>query len=205
MSQKELHDDIPYSAEVQRKALHLLALVVPFGMALLGRMLSIYILVPLALLALTADILRVRSRAFAQFIERYFGGMMRGDERPPVGGPVRVNGATWVLISAALLAVVFPLHIAVPAFVMFMIADAGAALVGRRFGRIRWGSGPRTVEGSLAFLLVGTAVMALFPAVPFWAGFAGVAAGAAAEIPPRPFNDNVRVPMVTAAVLFVLM
>ena len=31
-----------------------------------------------------------------------------------------LNGATWVLLSATLLALIFPIRIAVPAFVMFM-------------------------------------------------------------------------------------
>ena len=51
---------IPYKEEVKRKAIHLFALIVPLGMALLGKMWSIYLLVPMATLATAADILRVR-------------------------------------------------------------------------------------------------------------------------------------------------
>ncbi len=195
---------ISYRAELRRKALHLLALVVPLGMALVGKLWSVYLLSPLALLALAADVLRARSAWFARIIQRYFGSLMRQEEQPPVGGPIRINGSTWVLLSAALLALVFPLRIAVPAFVMFMLGDAAAALVGRRYGRRRWGRSARTVEGSLAFLTVGLVVMALFRDVVFWVGAVSVVAAALAEIPQRPFNDNLRVPMVTAALLFLL-
>ncbi len=195
---------IPYRAELKRKALHLLALVVPLGMALAGKLWSVYLLVPLALAALAADVLRVRSAWFARIIGRIFGSMMRLEEQPPVGGPVSFNGATWVLTSAALLALVFPIRIAVPAFVMFMLSDAAAALVGRRYGRRHWGRSARTVEGSLAFLLTGLAVVALFADVVFWVGAVSVVAATLAEALPRPFNDNLRVPMVAAAVLFLL-
>lgn len=196
-----LHD-IPYAAELKRKGLHLLALVVPLGMALLGRTRSLYLLIPAALVALSADVLRSRSRRFNGLILRIFGFMMRTDELPPVGGAVSVNGATWVLLSAALLALLFPLPIAVPAFVMFMVSDAAAALVGRRYGRHHWGKGPRTVEGSAAFFVTGFLVMGLFPRFPLWVGAVSVLFACAAEALPRPLNDNLRVPLVAAAVLY---
>lgn len=195
---------IPYREELKRKAIHLLALVVPLGMALLGKAWSIYLLVPMALLAVTADVLRVRSEAFARFIYRLFGSMMRTEERPPVGGPITINGATWVLLSAAALALIFPIRIGVAAFTMFMLSDAAAALVGRRFGRLHWGNNPRTVEGSLAFLVTGLVVMAFFPHIVFWIGAVSVVAAALAEALPRPLNDNLRVPLVAATVIVLL-
>lgn len=199
-----ISDAIPYRAELLRKAIHLLALVVPLGMAVLGKTWSLLLLAPLALLAFTTDVLRVRSERVAQTVRLIFGYMMRAEEQPPVGAPVSINGATWVLLSATLLVLVFPLHIAVASFVMFMISDAVAALVGRRFGRLHWGRTARTVEGSLGFLVTGLAVIALFPTIVFWTGAVSVGLACLAEIPPRPLNDNVRVPFVAAAVLFLL-
>ena len=196
--------DLPYRAELGRKALHLLALIVPLGIALAGKERALVVLVPLSLLALTGDVLRVRSAYVARLIDRFFGFMMRREERPPVGAPVSINGATWVLLSAALLVLVFPVYLAVPAFVMFMISDAVAALIGRRFGRIQWGQTSRTVEGSAGFLVCGLVVVSFFPALPYWVGAVGVVVGCAAEAIPRPFNDNIRVPFVSATVMFLL-
>jgi dolichol kinase len=204
ISSLPLPTQIPYKEEVKRKAIHLFALVVPLGMAVLGKMWSIYLLVPLATLAVSADILRVRSESFAGWIYRFFGSMMRSEERPPVGGPVTLNGSTWVLLSAALLVLVFPIRIAVPSFAMFMVSDAAAALVGRRWGRLHWGKNPRKVEGSLAFVVIGLGIMALFPSIVFWVGAVSVVAAALAEALPRPFNDNLRVPMVAATVIYLL-
>lgn len=197
-------DDIPYSAEVARKALHLLALVVPLFIALTGKETALGVLVPLSLLALAADILRTYSEGFARFIYRAFGFMMRGSERPPAGGPVTFNGATWVLVTATLLTVIFPVRIAVAAFVVFMISDAAAALVGRRYGRHYWGRGPRTVEGSAAFLVTGMIIVALMPGIRFWVGAVSVVAACGAEALPRPFNDNIRVPFVAAIMIALL-
>lgn len=201
-TRRQQTNEIPYSAELSRKALHLIALVVPIGMALLGRMWSIYILVPCALLAVGADVLRVRSVYFANIIDRVFGFMMRGEERPPVGGKVSINGATWILITAASLSITFPVHLAASAFGMFMISDAAAALVGRRIGRIHWGKSTRTVEGTGAFVVTGIVVMLLIPQISPFVGTAGVIAASIAEIPTRPLNDNIRAPFAAAFVMY---
>ncbi|WP_456430137.1 diacylglycerol/polyprenol kinase family protein [Rhodocaloribacter sp.] len=199
----EVPEEISFTHEVRRKMLHLLALAVPASMAMVGKPV-LFVLAPLALLALTADILRVRAAWFRRFIERFFGAMMRRGERPPLGGPVSVNGATWVLVSATLLTLIFPVGIAAPALATFMVADAAAALVGRRWGRRRWPGGPRTVEGTLAFLAAGLLATTLIPDLPFGVGAAGVTAAAAVEALPGPLNDNLRVPLVLAAVIFAL-
>ena len=60
-SAADIHTPIPYKAEVLRKAIHLLALVVPLAMALLGKTGALILLVPTTVLALSGDVLRVRS------------------------------------------------------------------------------------------------------------------------------------------------
>ncbi len=206
-SPADIHTPIPYKAEVLRKAIHLLALVLPLAMVLLGKTEALYLLVPTTALVLSGDVLRVRSVWFARLVARIFGFLMRSEEQPPVGGSIKLTGATWVLLSATLLTVVFPIRIAAPALAIFMLSDAAAALVGRRYGRTHWGDNPRTLEGSLAFLLVGLGVMALvapYAAIVFWTGAVSVVVATLAEVPTGPFNDNLRVPMVAAAVLFLL-
>ncbi len=196
--------DIPYSAEVKRKALHLLALIVPFLMGVLGKNLSVAILLPMAVISVGADALRAHSAPFAAWIDRWFGFMMRRDERFVRPDRIIINGASWVIVTALVLAVVFPIRIAVSCFVMFMVADAAAALVGRRFGRYNWPNSPRTLEGSAAFFITGVTIMFLFPDVVFWTGAVTALVGAAAEVVRKPLNDNIRVPVVSAFTLFLL-
>ncbi len=194
--------ELPYSDELKRKALHLLALIIPLFMWFAGRTVSMVVLGVVALIAVGADVLRVRSERFAGTIYRFFAVMMRPEECPAVGGPVVLNGATWVILSATLLVIIFPLEIAIISFTTFMLADAAAAIVGRRFGRHQWRHTTRTVEGTAAFLAVGFAVMLLFGWTFGWIGVLAVVAGAAAEIPYRPLNDNIRVPLVIGTVLY---
>lgn len=194
--------ELRYSDELKRKALHLLALIIPLFMWFAGKAVAIFVLGFVALIAVAADVLRVRSERFAGMIYRFFAAMMRPEECPAVGGPVVFNGATWVVLSATLLVVIFPLEIAIISFTTFMLADAAAAIVGRRFGQHRWRHTTRTVEGTAAFLVVGFAVVLLFGWTFGWIGMLAVVAGAAAEIPYRPLNDNIRVPLVIGTVLY---
>jgi len=192
---------LSYTGEIGRKGLHLFALSLPLGMWWVGMPAALYLLAPVALLAVAADVARARSPSFNALVRRIFGPLMRAEELPEAGAGVRFNGATCVLVSAALMALLFPLRVAVPVLAMAMLADAAAALVGRRLGRHPWGSLPATVEGTTAFVATGLAIMACFPAVAFGPAAAGVLVGAVVEALPLPVNDNIRVPIAAALVV----
>ncbi len=200
---------ISYSAELKRKAIHLGALVLPAGILVLGRTVALWILGPLAVFALVCDVLRVRVNAVHRFITWLFAPIMRPEEQPPFGGPVVINGATWMCVSAALCTFFFPEPIAAAALAMLMVGDGAAAVVGRRYGRTRYPSSPKSVEGSAAFFVTG-----LLAAIPFGmlpeegvtlpALAIGAATAAIVEALPIPLNDNVRVPLVAGAVMLLL-
>jgi dolichol kinase len=159
---------------------------------------ALYVLGPAALLAVAADVTRAFSSAFNAVIRSIFGALMRAEELPAVRTGVRFNGATCVLVGAALMVLVFPLRVAVPVLIMSMLADAAAALVGRRWGHHPWGSLSATVEGTAAFVAVGLGVMTLVPSIPWGPAVAGVGIAALVEALPLPINDNIRVPVAAA-------
>ena len=192
-----------YAAEIGRKTLHLLALVIPLGMWMLGTPLALYVLGVTATMAVMADVARAYWPWFHEWIRTIFGPLMRAEELPEVGTRVTFNGATCVLVGAALLTLLFPLRVAVPVLTMTMLADAAAALVGRRIGRHSWGSLSATVEGSTAFVITGLAVMAAFPSLALLPAVLGVLVAAVVEAVPFPVNDNIRVPIITALVVMV--
>jgi dolichol kinase len=192
-----------YAAEVGRKTLHLLALVIPLGMWALGTPLALYVLTAGAAIAVVADVARAYLPGLNEWIRRIFGPLMRTEELPAVGEGVTFNGATSVLVGATLLLFIFPLRLAVPVLTMTMLADAAAALVGRRFGRHPWGELSSTLEGTTAFIATGLAVIYFFPALAFGPAAASVLVAATVEALPFPVNDNVRVPLVAALVVAV--
>lgn len=162
---------------------------------------ALYVLAPMALVAVTADVMRAYSTAFNRLIRWIFGSLMRAEELPPPGAGIRFNGATCVLVSAALMALLFPIRVAAPVLAMAMLGDAAAALVGRRLGYHSWGSLSATVEGTAAFMVTGLIIMACAPAVAFGPAAAGVSVGAVVEVLPLPVNDNIRVPIAAALVV----
>lgn len=194
---------LSYAGEVGRKTLHLLALSIPLGAWWIGMPDALYLLAPAALLAVAADVARAYSETFNAVIRWIFGALMRAEELPATRTGVRFNGATCVLVGAALMVSLFPLRIAVPVLVMTMLADAAAALVGRRWGRHRWGTLASTMEGTAAFVATGLSIMAFFSSITFGPAAAGVLMGAAIEALPLPVNDNIRVPVGAALAVIV--
>ncbi len=155
LSPRSMSDHVPvisYAAEVRRKALHLMALAIPVGILLFGREVSLWVLVPLAALALLADWSRQRIEWARDVLLKVFGSLMRPEEIPPFGERLVFNGATMMCVAAALCVALFAPVVAAAAMAMQMIGDAAAALVGRRIGRTRLFGSPKSLEGTLAFI-----------------------------------------------------
>jgi len=72
-------------------------------------------------------------KSLAEFISRFFGFMMRRHERD--GKKKNLSGATYVLILAVVVIVIFPKIFVVTSFAVLIVGDIAAALIGRKFGR----------------------------------------------------------------------
>lgn len=127
---------------------------------------------------------------------------MRNEEKPEIGSPIVINGASWVLFSATLLTIIFPVHIACASLSLFILGDAAAALVGRKFGKRRWPLSHKTIEGSIAFFIIGAACLTLFNFLPWYFVFLVSGLAMLLEVMPIPINDNVHVPILTACAIF---
>lgn len=119
----------------------------------------------------------------------------------------RVNSATWYTTALLLLATTQSTLLCVTGVVVLGIGDPIAALVGRRFGRIKLLHG-RSLEGTLAFAVSATvatfaAFLVFHPALglPVSLGLATAAAvaGALAELFSLRVDDNFSIPLSAAA------
>ncbi len=201
---------LSYGAELRRKALHLTALAYPIGIVLAPRPVALAICIPLALVAVTLDVLRQRSAAVRRPFLKVFAPLMRPEEIPEPGAPLVLNGAVWMCIAATLCVILFPAPVAAAALIMQQMGDAAAAIVGRRYGTIRWPGLNKTLQGSLAMAAAAFAsawLLSLLPveglaaALPLSRLAAGAVAAAIAEALPVPIDDNVRVPLIAGAVM----
>ena len=114
----------------------------------------------------------------------------------------RINSATWYASALLLLSLT---ELRIPCalgLVALGLGDPAAAMVGRRFGRIKWLHG-RTLEGTLAFVVAstagGVALLMLAHSMTLGAALlvalAASIAGAFAELVSRQIDDNLSVPV----------
>jgi dolichol kinase len=159
------------------------------------------IAVPLALAGWTTEALRRGHPRINALVMRVFAPVAHAHEYR------RVNSATWYVTALALLSLTrAPLPCAV-GLAALGLGDPAAALVGRRFGRIRLMHG-RSLEGSAAFFgvatLAGAAVAWAFaptlPLAPLLSVAAAAAlAGAVTELVSLRVDDNLSVALAASA------
>ena len=195
-----------YSAEVMRKAIHLLSLLIPVVYYFITKSLALSILVPMLLAAGIADLLRIYHEPTGRLYDRYLGFLLRRHERFDAGR--KLNGATWVLLSAVLCILVFPKVIFVTAFAILIVSDTAAALVGRRYGRHRL-LGGKSLEGSSAFFMSALLVVLLAPKLEYLPleyviGLTSALFGAVVEALPIPLDDNLSIPLSIGGAMWLL-
>ncbi len=150
--------------------------------------------------AWSLEIARRRSPRANDRLMRFFGAVAHAHERH------RVNSSTWYMTALLLLSILVEPAVSAIAVAVLGFGDPAAALIGRRFGRIRLRAG-RSLEGSCGFvaaaslaafavasaLLPGTLAVHLVIAV-----VAGVT-GAIVEMFSTSVDDNLTIPLAVAA------
>ncbi len=193
-------DRLDFRYEFARKAIHLSSLLIPLIYCRISREVALLILTPLTAGFLFVDILKNFVPAISAWYHETFAPMLRHHELQK--DHIHLNGATWITLSAFILIAIFPKMIAVTAFAMVSVSDTVAALVGKKFGRHRFGE--KSIEGSLAFLASAILIAVVVPNVLLPAGIVMAIAGTVAEavvirIGGFKIDDNISVPMAAAA------
>jgi len=191
-----------FRAEIARKLFHLTNLAIPVIYFFIPKETALLILIPLTVAMIGADLLRFYYRPFRKLFHYLFGFLLRRSEQDT--STLRLNGATFVLISATICIAIFPKLFAVIGLVTLTFADGAAALFGKRFG-----SRPflgKSVEGSMAFFVAAIIVVLVTPKFnyelsEYIIGFFAAAAGTIAEAASG-YVDNITIPVSVASVLW---
>ncbi len=194
-----------YSAEIVRKGIHLVSLSIPVLYYFLPKTVALSVLIPLTIAFLLADVARLFLPSIGRLFEQVFGWLLRPHERNHRGR--RLNGATYVLLSAVLCVWLFPKVIVITAFAILIISDTAAALIGRRFGRRPFLS--KSLEGTSAFLVTALCVVAVAPKIAYLPaeyliGAAAALLGAVVEAGAPGIDDNLSVPLSISAAMWIL-
>ncbi len=197
--------DQHYTGELFRKAIHLCSLSIPIAYYFMTKSTALSILVPLTVFALFFDIARLLLPDINRLFSRLFGWLLRAHERDE--NRRRLNGATYVLLSACLCIFLFPKLIVITAFSILIISDTLAALIGRKIGKRPFLK--KSFEGSAAFFFSAIVVVILTPKasyLPMEYAIGGIAAivGTVVEASGTGIDDNLSIPLSVGGVMWLL-
>jgi dolichol kinase len=146
-------------------------------------------------IALGIELVRRLSGTFGRAFQRRLGRLLRDEER------VGLTGATTLSVGYTVAAVAVP---GVPALAGILFAgfgDAVAAMVGKRFGRLRYRGG-KSLAGSLAFGMVVFLLAAAVPGLSVEGAALVAVAMSVVEAATLPVDDNLYLPLAGAAVVW---
>lgn len=152
---------IHYRDELVRKLIHLFSLSIPIIYYFIPSSISITILICLTIFALIIDGGRFISKSFAKIFYKTFGFLLRKHELD--NEKKNLTGATYVLLSALICAIIFPKVIFVTAFTILIVSDTMAALIGRKFGKRKFLR--KSFEGTLSFFISASIVVIFTPKI----------------------------------------
>lgn len=200
-------NEISFQQEILRKGIHLVSLSIPISYIFFSKETELKILIPMAIVTVLIDVLSKKNFILHDLIHKYFGNMFRPHE---LRGGVRLNGASWVLISAVACVLFFPKIIVVTGFTILIVSDIMAALIGRKYGKHPIFD--KTLEGLMAFIISAIGIVILYgiifdaPTVYFFAGIAGAVAGGFGEVSSSvlKMDDNLSVPLSVGIVMWII-
>ena len=193
-------DRLKLRYEVARKAIHLSSISIPVIYYFITREIALLLLVPLFAGFFLVDLLKNFYPPVAKWYHSTFDAMLRThelEEKP------YLNGATYITMGALLLVFFFPKIIVIASFSMVSISDTFAAIIGKAFGKHRFGE--KSVEGSIAFFLASLGIVAVVPELNIFIGLAMAITATVTEafmvrIGNYKIDDNLSIPIVSASV-----
>ena len=183
-----------YRNEVYRKMIHFGSAVFPISYYYsLSREQMLWLLGGLSALFLIGELLRMNVGSFKRFFRLIFSAIVRDSEDHTI------TGATTVFIAGFLTVLIFERPVAIFAMLILSLADATAALIGRKWGNHSLFE--KTVEGTMTFLIVALALAFLLPDLPRAGAVAAAGIATIAEVLPSPIDDNLIVPLSAATTI----
>ena len=156
---KKEKSNISYTDEIHRKLIHLFSLNISLGYIHLDKPTTFWIMFVITIITVSIDVLSKKSAWFRVIFFKIFGSILRRHEIKK--SVFRLNGASWLAISATMTILIFPKLFAVVALSILIISDISSALIGRKFGRTPFFK-KKTLEGSAAFFLSASLVVFIY-------------------------------------------
>lgn len=190
------NNQLPFRKELYRKLTHLGALIIPGGYYYLNlsRTEMLSIMIPIAIGMIFIDISRLRGWRFWNLFKPMISSMAREHE---IKGDF--TGATYILTTVCLTVALFDKPVAIAALAYIMTGDTAAALIGRKFGKHKFGR--KSIEGSAAFLVAAIITAFFIPDLLLSIGIIGAIVATVTEAVSFKIDDNATVPLISGLVM----
>ncbi len=156
---KKKNKDISYNDELRRKLIHLFSLNISLVYIQIDKWTAFWLMLLIAVITVSIDVLSKKVEPVQKFFYKYFGSILRKHERKKK--KFRLNGASWLVISATLTILIFPKLFACVALSILIVSDIASALIGRKWGRTPIFK-KKTIEGSAAFFITAAATVVVY-------------------------------------------
>jgi len=190
--------NIPLKGEILRKLTHIGGLSIPILYYFVGKRVILPLVGGVFLISVTIDLIRFFGNEKSKNVTgRVVGIMIRPHEKE------NFTGATYILSSSIISILLFDKIIAILAIAYIVVGDTAGAIVGRLWGKMRFRN--KTLEGSLSFFLSCCLVALIVPGIPIWIKLTGAFAAAVVEALTFYLDDNLTVPLLSGALMQLLM
>jgi len=195
-----------FKSEIIRKLIHISSASIPIGYYFLPKEIVLYIIIPIIILLVSFELLKYKVNFLYKLYLKIFKGMLREHEYSRSN--LRLNGASWVLIGDAICIIIFPKLIAISGMLLLSLADSISAFAGQVFAK-KYYAPNRSYIGSVTFFIVGIIIILLSPKYfyqPFeyLIGIIAVLVTTIADAFSIPADDNLFIPVISCAVLYIL-
>ena len=133
--------------EIRRKIFHLHSLIFPLFYLFTSKLTAMLMLLILTGIVLYLDISRHHNNKIRDFVNKFFAVLMRTQEE---SGSFGLSGASFMIVGFFLSGLLFPKNLAITAWLVLIISDSLAAIVGVKIGTKLYNG--KTMEGAIAFL-----------------------------------------------------
>lgn len=183
---------------VGRKLYHLSGLVLILIYSMMGREHGLVMLGALLVIVTAIDVARLMIKPVNSFVYSHLASFFRESER------ATLTGSPWYVLGTLCAAALFDLPVAIMAVSFLACGDVAATTVGEKWGRTKLWDGKKSIEGTAAFIgagVVAGVVISRFYPLSLTVIIAGAVSAAIVEILPLKFNDNLTIPLLSGAVM----
>ncbi len=180
-----------------RKSLHVLTAAIPISYVFMPRFTMVITLTILGFLALLIDFVRLEVKPFGKFFNHYFGKLLWKKEKETL------TAATHYVAAAFLSVYFFDKWIAVAVLLFLSFGDTAAHIIGVKWGKIRLDT-EKTVEGSLACLVICLSISSFLPQPELIVLFIGSVVASLVEFFPFGIDDNFTLPLISGAAMEII-